>query len=218
MTALANWKNEMAYPSVGNTLLSRWHWEFLRRNQAYQSDYESYTELHRVSGKQKKCEALARKYGLDRLMLDYHESLESLFQSPRIDTNIRLVQWQTDWVGADENGNLIEGNRENMEYLDPHIRQHECCIVLNLRNSIEQQLAVARERVQKLQKRCEEKRGQIGNYPYYLRLIDAVDDGVSIIEMVEYFLPDTNSKIGMKKIDHDLIKAVCLRDVDYRYI
>ncbi|MFQ5659281.1 MAG: transcriptional regulator domain-containing protein [Gammaproteobacteria bacterium] len=215
---MANWRNESAYPQVEETLLSRWHWEFLRRNHEYQRDYESYRALQNDSTSQRQCEELARKYGLDGIMLDYREPMEALFRSPRNDARIRLIQWHTDWVGEDKDGKLIEGTRKDLDYLNPRIRQHECCIVINLRNPIDQQLELARERVQKLQQRHMEKRGQIKNYSYYLRLIDADDDGVSIVEMVEYFLPDTERKIGLKKMEHDLIEASRLRDIDYRYI
>lgn len=215
---LADWRDPSDYPAVEGTQLPRWHWEFLRRNGAYQSDFERYQALGRGAANRWERDQLARKYGLDGIMLDYREAHIQLFQSPRPTARVRLIQWQTAWVGEDEKGRLIEGHREDMEYLDPRIRQHECCVVLNLRQPLETQLETARERVAKLQERYAEKRGQVGCYPLYLRLIDAWDAHVDEQEMSALILPEADPRLALKKIRNDLKEARRLRDVDYRYI
>ena len=161
MAALADWRNEFAYPPAEGTLLARWHWEFLRRNRTYQDDYDRYRQLQDTDNGAAECNSLARKYGLEGIMLDYMDPLESLFQSPR-QSSVRLVQWQTAWIGEDEKGIRIEGVREDMEYLDPKIRQHEVCVVFNLRHDLKQQLDEAANRVKKLDQKYEERRGRGG--------------------------------------------------------
>ena len=217
MTALADWKNEADYPPVEGTLLARWHWEFLRRNQSYQGDYDRYRELKDNADGSAECDHLARKYGLQGIMLDYMDPLESLFQSPR-KTGVRLVQWQTAWIGEDEQGVRIEGRREDLDYLDPKIRQHECCVVFNLRHDLDEQLMEAAVRVRKLDSRFQQRRGRVEEYPLYLRLLDADAEGVDSVQLIKFFLPDTETAIARKKLKHDLKEAKRLRDIGYQYI
>lgn len=217
MAALADWKNEADYPPVNDTLPARWHWEFLRRNPVYQDDYDRYRELQDSDNGAAERDALARKYGLEGIMLDYMDPLESLFQTPRR-SSIRLVQWQTAWIGEDEKGVRIEGKREDMEYLDPRVRQHECCVVFNLRHDLDEQLAEANTRIKKLNERYLERRGRVENYPLYLRLLDADGQGVAMEDMMRFFMPDTEKAIAGKKLKNDLKEAKRLRDIGYQYI
>jgi len=217
MAALADWKNEADYPPVEGTLLARWHWEFLRRNRAYQDDYDHYRELKDNDDGVAERDSLARRYGLQGIMLDYMDPLESLFQSPR-KSGIRLVQWQTAWIGEDEKGVRIEGKREDLEYLDPKIRQHECCVVFNLRHDLDEQLSEASARVRKLDLRFQERRGRVEDYPLYLRLLDAEDEGVVMEDMIKFFMPDTEKVIAKKKLKNDMKEARRLRDIGYQYI
>ena len=216
MKALADWREAGAYPAAGDTLMARWHWEFLRRNAQYQSDYQRYTRIDasRTSDR----EAIARRYGLEGIMLDYNDPLEALFSSPRRSGPVRMIQWQTEWVSADEKGRLIEGPRTDLDYLDPRIRQHECCVVLNLREALEPQITSAHERLRKLQAHYADKRGDVTRYPYYLRLVDAWDDGATESEMGTVLMPEALVRTAVKVIRDDLREALRLRDVDYRYI
>lgn len=218
MAALADWRIEKEYPPVEGTLLSRWHWEFLRRNKTYQEDYDHYEGLKGDQDKEEQRDLLARKYGLEGIMLDYRDSLESLFHSPRSNRKIRVVQWQTAWVGEDEKGVLIEGKNEHIDYLDPRIRQHECCVVFNLRQDLEQQLEEAAGRINRQKQRYIERRGSVENYPYYLRLIDAGEDGIDHEELIDFFLNDIDKPFAMKKIKTDIQEATRLRDIGYQYI
>ena len=216
MSALADWREAHPYPPVDGTLMARWHWEFLRRNPQYQADYERFLALDAAQTDER--DALARRYGLEGIMLDYREALEALFETPRRSGQVRMIQWQTDWVGADSRGRLIEGLREDTEYLDPRIRQHECCVVLNLRDALAPQIDTARERLHKLQQHYAEKRGDVMRYPHYLRLVDAWDDGATEAEMGEVLLPHEMAREAVKLIREDLKEAQRLRDVDYRFI
>jgi hypothetical protein len=214
---LADWKNAAEYPPVAGTLLSRWHWEFLRRNRAYQEDYQHYDRLKSNPQAAAECALLARKYGLDGIMLDYRDRLEALFRSPRKHA-VRLVHWHTAWVGEDEKGDLIEGRNEQMDYLDPRIRQHECCLVLNLREDPAPQLDDAVKKVDRLRQLYTERRGRVEEYPYYLRLLDAGDARVTAEELVAYFLPEMEKALARKRIKHDLKEATRLRDIGYQFI
>ena len=217
MSALADWKNTADYPPVAGTLLPRWHWEFLRRNKSYQSDYHQYEKLKGERGAVAECERLARKYGLEGIMLDYRESLVALFQSPRR-PDVRLVHWQTAWVGEDDKGILIEGKNEQLDYLDPRIRQHECCVVFNLRHDLQSQLNNAMKKIERLKQRYLERCGQVEQYPYYLRLIDADTAGAGNEELIAYFMPDIERVFALKKLKNDLKEARRLRDIGYQYI
>ena len=217
MITLADWKNAADYPPVAGTLLPRWHWEFLRRNKTYQDEFNLYERLKGDPDAVAERVRLARKYGLDDIMLDYRDPLEALFQSPR-KQEIRLVQWHTAWVGEDEKGILIEGKNEHMDYLDPRIRQHECCAVFNLRHDLEPQLDNALDKIKRLKQRYQERRGRVEFYPYYLRLIDAEAAGVGSEELIACFMPEIERLIAMKKIKNDLKEARRLRDIGYQYI
>jgi hypothetical protein len=217
MVALADWKDPKDYPPVAGTLLPRWHWEFLRRNKSYQQDYQLYERLKGDPEAEGERDRLARKYGLEGIMLDYADPLESLFQSPR-KPGIRLVQWQTAWIGEDDKGVLIEGKNEQMDYLDPRIRQHECCVVFNLRHELDPQLDEAAEKIRRLKQRYRERRGRVEDYPYYLRLLDADDARVGAEELIAFFLPGIERLLAAKKLKNDMKEARRLRDIGYQYI
>ncbi|MGH8245616.1 MAG: transcriptional regulator domain-containing protein [Gammaproteobacteria bacterium] len=218
MLVLADWRNPAQYPPPETTPLPRWHWEFLRRNGDYQADFERYLGLGVGASAQNERERLAHKYGLEGIMLDYREPYLELFRSPRRPEPARLVQWQTTWVAEDEDGNRIEGHLEDLSYLDPRLRQHECCVVFNMRMPLEDQLQSARKRVVGLQRRYTEKRGCIENYPLYLRLIDADAAGADEFEVRTILLPEVDVEIASAEIQIHLKAAKRLRDVDYRYI
>lgn len=150
-------------------------------------------------------------------MFDYRASLEQLFQSPRDPASIRTVQWRTGWV-EDRDGNLVEGHLKNMEYLDPRIRQHECIVVFNLRHPVDLQLDRARHFLEREQRRFEDKRGRIADYPLYLRLLDADAAGADYGEIAAVVYPEVEIRIARKRIEEDLKAAKRLRDVNYRYI
>jgi len=218
MAALADWRNGSNYPATdGTVLLSRWHWEFLRRNREYQKDYETFKSLPNDYEGLPQREALARKYGLEGIMFDYTETMEELFRSPRDPAKIRTIQWQTEWE-ENYDGTMVEVQRKDMEYLDPKIRQHEYGVIFNLRHPVDLQLETARKFLQREASRHHEKRGRIENYPLYLRLIDADADNASLDEIAETLYPDVDRRIARKKIEEELKTARKLRDVNYRYI
>jgi hypothetical protein len=218
MSVIEDWQDGSAYPHAGqDTLLSRWHWEFLRRNSLYQKDYELFRSLPDDSAGRQKKYTLARKYGLDGIMFDYMDSMEELFKSPRDPEKVRIVLWRTEWV-KDDVGNIVEGHMEDFDYLDPKLRQHECTIVFNLRNPADKQIDKAKELLLKELQRFEEKRGRIENYPLYLRLIDADDAKASFDEIAKVMFPDVEIRIARKKIDEELKNAIKIRDVNYRYL
>lgn len=218
MVILADWRDPAQYPPPETTPLPRWHWEFLRRNGDYQTDFERYLSLGVDASARNERERLARKYGLEGIMLDYRELYLELFRSPRRAERARLIQWQTTWVAEDKDGHRVEGHLEDMSYLDPRLRQHECCVVFNLRMPLEDQLQGARERVIGLQMRYLEKRGRIENYPLYLRLIDADAADAGKDEMRQILLPEVYPELAMKEIESEMKEATRLRDLDYRYI
>lgn len=199
-------------------MLARWHWEFLRRNQQYRQDYVRFAALSpKDDAEQGQREKIAARYGLDGIMHDPGESLDSLFESPRDPAKIRLVHWQTTWT-EDDHGQLSERDLEDSDYLDPKLRQHECCVVFNLRNPSDVQLRQARIRLEQLQRRFQEKRGRVKDYAYYLRLLDAETSGITSIELAEYFWPDLDRRMSLRRIEQDLDTAIRLRDEYYRYI
>ena len=67
-------------------------------------------------------------------------------------------------------------------------------------------------------RRFEEKRGRVENYPLYLRLIDADDAKASFDEIAEVMFPDVEIRIARKKVDEELKNAIKIRDVNYRYL
>ncbi|MEE9117010.1 MAG: DUF6499 domain-containing protein [Calditrichia bacterium] len=218
MDAIADWRNESAYPKAGqDVLLSRWHWEFLRRNREYQDDYTVFKLLTDTSEDIQRKQQLAKKYGLEGVMFDHKDPMHELFQSPRDPTKIRSILWQTDWVEDDE-GELKEGHMDDFDYLDPKLRQHEYAVIFNLRNPVDKQLESARDLLCREHRQFEEKRGRTENYPLYLRLLDAEVDAASFDEIAEVIFPDVNIRIARKKIEEELKTAKRLRDVNYRYI
>ena len=141
MITIANLRDETAYPAAGDeTLLARWHWEFLRRNMEYQRDFDQFKVLSDGLGDREKKQNMARKYGLDGILFDYHDDLAGLFKSPRDPGIIWTVRWQTVWVREDQEGYLIEGNMENLDYLDPVLRQHELGVIFNVRHPVDKQI------------------------------------------------------------------------------
>lgn len=219
MRALADWRSPTDYPSPGpETLLARWHWEFLRRNGDYQRDYERFAGLSPQDSEQAKERIrLAARYGLDGLMFDYREPLELLFESPRPADAVRMVRWETRFA-EDEQGNVLETAIEDLDYLTPNLKQHECCVVFNLRESVDAQIEAAKKRLEKEYRRFAARRGRIDQYPFYLRLLDGDADGVGTAELAEYFFPEVEARIGRRRIDNALDEAILLRDVNFRYI
>ena len=112
----------------------------------------------------------------------------------------------------------MPGMGEDMDYLDPRIRQHECSVVFNLRHDLEQQLTEASARVKKLNQSFIERRGRVEEYPFYLRLLDADDEGVDMDQLIAFFMPDAEKVIARKKIKNDMQEAKRLRDIGYQYI
>jgi hypothetical protein len=219
MIAITDWKDETAYPAAGDeTLLARWHWEFLRRNMEYQRDFDQFKALSDVSGDREQKQILARKYGLEGIMFDYHDDLAELFQSPRDPEKIRTVRWQTAWVREDQEGHLIEGNMENLDYLDPVLRQHELGVIFNVRHPIDKQIENARRVLLQESNRHAKKRGRIENYLIYLRLLDADAMDVSYDEIAEVIYPEVEIRLARKRIEEDMKLARQLRDVNYIYI
>lgn len=219
MPVFADWKDETAYPTAGEeTLLARWHWEFLRRNKEYQRDFDQFKLLPEDSSGKGRKQLLARKYGLDGIMLDYRDDLKELFQSPRNPEKIRTVRWQTTWVREDRDGNLIEGDMDNLDYLDPVLRQHELGVIFNVRHPVDQQVENARKVLLRECNRHQEKRGRIENYSLYLRLLDADAMNAGYDEIAEIIYPEVEIRLARKRIEADMNSARQLRDVNYRYI
>lgn len=219
MKALADWRSSTDYPAPGpETLLARWHWEFLRRNQGYQRDFERFNSLSPHDAEQNRERTrLAARYGLDGIMFDYRDSLDLLFRSPRPANAVRMVRWETRFV-EDDQGNVVETDLDDLDYLTPGLRQHECCVVFNLRESVDLQVEAARTRLAKEYQRFAARRGRVEQYPFYLRLLDGDADGVSSMELAGYFFPDVEARIGRRRIDTALEEAILLRDVNFRYI
>jgi hypothetical protein len=219
MIAIADWRDKSAYPIAGDeTLLACWHWEFLRRNMDYQRDFDEFKALTDGLGDREKKHKLARKYGLDEILFDYRDDLAGLFKSPRDPEMIRTVRWQTAWVREDQEGFLIEGNMENLDYLDPVLRQHELGVIFNVRHPVDKQIENAHRVLLQEYKRHEEKRGRIENYQIYLRLLDADVMVVSYDEIAEVIYPDVEIRLARKRIEEYMKLARQLRDVNYIYI
>jgi len=219
MKALADWRSPSDYPAPGpETLFARWHWEFLRRNKNYQQDFECFVSLSSQNAERaKERNRLAARYGLDGIMFDYRDSLDLLFSSPRRADTVRMVRWDTRFV-EDDGGNLVETDLDDLGYLTPQLKQHECCVVFNLRASVDVQIETARARLEKEFQRFASRRGRVEQYPLYLRLLDGEADGASNAELAGYFFHDVEGRIGRRRIDTALEEAVLLRDVNYRYI
>jgi len=212
---IADWQDPDAFPEAGTaTMLARWHWEFLRRNAGYQSDYHRFQALSDDAGAR---HAIARKYGLDGIMLDYRDPLESLFRSGRDPGAIRTVQWETAWT-EDARGVRHETPLDDAGYLDPRIRQHEVCVVFNLRHGTDGQLQRAQEYLRRQQRRFAEKRGEMAHYPRLLRLLDADAAGVPLDEVAARLFPDQHPRLARRRVEEDLERARRLRDTDYRFL
>lgn len=219
MIAIADWRDEAAYPAARDeTLLARWHWEFLRRNTEYQRDFDQFKVLSNNSGDRERKQNMARKYALDGILFDYHDDLAELFKSPRDPEKIRTVRWQTAWVSEDQEGHLIEGNMENLDYLDPALRQHELGLIFNVRHPVDKQIENAHRILLQEYYRHEKKRGRIENYLVYLRLLDADAMDVSYDEIAEVIYPGVEIRLARKRIEEDMKLARQLRDVNYIYI
>jgi len=160
---------------------------------------------------------LAARYGLDRIMFDFHDTLEPLFTSPRKPGRVRMIRWDTQWA-EDEEGNEIETAIDDLAYLKPDLRQHECCLIFNLRQSVDVQIQIARSRLEKEFLRFEERRGRVDQYQFYLRLLDANADDTEPMELLNFFFPDVETRIGRRRIETAFDEARLLRDVHYRYI
>jgi hypothetical protein len=219
MRALADWRSPDDYPTPGpDTLLARWHWEFLRRNERYQQDYERFVSLSpQDAGQDRERTRLAARYGLCGIMFDYRDSLDPLFKSPRPAHVVRMVRWDTSFV-EDDLGNRVETDVDDQDYLRPNLKQHECCVVFNMRESVDLQIETARRRLKKEHQRFESRRGRVEQYPFYLRLLDGDADGARSLELAAYFFPDVEPRIGRRRIDTALEEAILLRDVNFRYI
>lgn len=218
MNALADWRSAADYPPPGTALLARWHWEFLRRNRQYQQDYERFVSLSaRVAAEAEERERLAGRYGLDGIMFDFRESLEPLFSCPRRADALRLIRWNTKFVEDDE-GNRVEADLDDLQYLSPRLRQHECGIIFSMREPVDVQIDAARIRLESEFKRFDARRGRVEEYVLYLRLLDAEADGNGPAELAEYFFPDVDPRLGRRRVDAALGEAVLLRDVNFRYI
>jgi hypothetical protein len=219
MRALANWKKPTDYPPADPaTPLARWHWEFLRRNQSYQRDFQRFASRSpRVAAENQERHMLAARYGLDGIMFDFHDTLEPLFASPRWLERVRMIRWDTQWV-EDEEGNEIGAAVDDPAYLKPDLRQHECCLIFNLRESVEVQIQIARGRLEKEFLRFEEHRGKVDQYQIYLRLLDADADDTEPMELRNFFFADVETRIGRRRIETAFDEARLLRDVHYRYI
>ena len=91
-------------------------------------------------------------------------------------------------------------------------------MVFNLRESVEAQLAVVRRRLAEERDRYERKRGRQSEYPLYLRLLDAEEDGVATGRMACFFFAETERELRVRRVRTALECARRLRDVDYRYV
>ncbi|RKZ37469.1 MAG: hypothetical protein DRQ37_01765 [Gammaproteobacteria bacterium] len=219
MKPLADWQDESAYPSTEpETSMSRWHWEFLRRSPHYQADYTRFSRFSGTSEEgRREREAIARRYGLDGIMLDYRDPLTSLFCSPRDPGAIRSCQWQAAWE-EDEDGIRKEVPCTDLDYLDPKIRQHELCVVFNLRHPLDSQLDAARQALLRAQVDASDRCGPVTDFSRLLRMLDAEAASVDEAEMTRFFFPGADDRLGRKRTSEELRRAKRLRDVDHRFI
>ncbi len=190
----------------------------MRRNQSYQRDFQRFASRSpRVAAENQERHMLAARYGLDGIMFDFHDTLEPLFASPRRLERVRMIRWDTQWV-EDEEGNEVEAAIDDLAYLKPSLKHHECCLIFNLRESVDVQIQIARSRLEKEILRFEEHRGKVDQYQFYLRLLDADADVTEPVELLNYFFADVETRIGRRRIETAFDQARLLRDVDYRYI
>ena len=219
MEPLADWHDENAYPSTGLDIpVARWHWEFLRRSPRYQADYAKFSQLPEDTD-EGQCEraAIARRYGLDGILLDYRDPLTTLFNSPGNAGKIRTRQWQTAWA-EDEDGKRNEVPCTDLAYLDPKIRQHELCVVFSLRDPLDEQLHAARKVLIRTQADAFDRCGPAADFPRLLRLLDAEAAGTDETEMARFFFPDADTRLANKRTSEELDRAKRLRDVDHRFL
>lgn len=214
---LADWQDEADYPPAGDlTMPARWHWEFLRRSPVYQEDLERYGFLCHNNDRSAAL-LIARKYGLGAGMLDYRDPHLNLFSSKRSGDPVRLVYWQSQWQ-EDEYGAEYEAPLDDLSHLDPELKQHECCVVFNLREPVAQQIAKAHDQLLKVQAQFHTRRGNSSHYQRYLRLLDAVDTGAGILEIGMALFADLDLAQRRERITLELQESRRLRDVGYQFM
>jgi len=216
---LADWRDARAYPAAdGSTLVARWHWEFLRRNQAYRRDFERFRALSwAVPDEAAERVRIARRHGLDDLMLDYRCPFPELFQSPRDPDKVRLVRWETQW-GEDDDGRRVQRDPGANDSSDPRIRQHEIAVVFDMRHPLEGQLARARDRLEHEQRRHRERRGNVADYVLYLRVWDAEAAGIEPQELARTLFPDVRPALALRRVEAARQAVGRLVAADYRFV
>ncbi len=212
---LPNWRDDGAYPDTAVTSREQWAWEFLRRNPAYQNDYEIY-----------RC-ALSKSYNersiqnfID-LTAELHERYEigGLFDPANNAPDLTFFFNST----CPPKRMHKRGMPENPERYSPFQYYR-----FDLRLRIKPQLAAVKDalefrqqafrRIGKLQK---EKRAMTTKYRQYLRVLDARRSGATHHEMagtiygVEFSDPDAKER---QTVRDDLAAAEVLCTSDYRFI
>jgi len=172
-----NWSDPSAYPddetfrdSEDSSNYARgWAWEFLRRNPAYQEDYD-----RALNGDNASQEEVAAKYGLSLLLPYSYSGSECLAMFKNI-----LA--------------LRELDSHSLQF--PHFTETQVAFVFDVTLPLQPQWEAAKAQIAEkadrlglvLQERSDGRK-RYGNYPRYLRVLDARANNIRSKEIAELFI------------------------------
>ena len=211
---LPDWKDSKNYPNPDEADNSQWAWEFLRRNENYQADYQKYSTQPRQGFLPLE---LRQKYGLDANSAFLNPASSSYWEV--LDENpLQMISLR--FRGTTLKVTTPEFDEESQRYIGQVRTDQEdvFAIHFDLHAQIKPQIL----QVEKyLLEKCKVKQCN-GRNPglllTYLRLLDAQQVGISKPDMVNVLFKDKEGDSGKRSVENGLIAATTLRDHGYRHL
>ncbi|MBF0371590.1 MAG: hypothetical protein HQL52_19305 [Magnetococcales bacterium] len=220
-----DWRDPNAYPSPEGTPLSKWAWEFLRRNPDYQKDYHEINDLDGLDALIFTPPATPGESLNDyekRMRKDGHETWEFVSRA-----TLKAKKWglkemispAEEWGFSFETSVLTE--TWGCSTRDPN----KVAFVFDLSWPIGPQLRHVKRALQIKQKitgKPKQARKQVAHFPSYLRLLDAKEKEITTADMARVIFPEIDnfdpSYSGNKKVIAGLKAAHEISENDFLYL
>lgn len=217
---MPDWKNKNDYPTVNKTSIDKWAYEFLCRNKAFHAEL---LDAQNADAKDKRPEIpsyetqtykVCEKYGVAFLV---HDGLNEHFRldSPFIfDAHPKIVR-----LHHSNNVDGVTSEDSQLFYMHP-ISDIERVLAFDISQPLTPQIDRAKKLLQHAQKIYGGSKRVLGKsivnlYPYYLRVLDALEAGVNSSKICEVLSLDYSLGVSEDTLRNWRKEAERLRDGGY---
>lgn len=219
-----DWRDEQAYPDASTSDVE-WAWQFLRRNETYQEDWEYELECYREDPLKYETVARAVEFEITPGEATGSEGRRYYLENYGI-YSLRPPE-------SDEPGNISfeprygfiwSSLRQGTEYKSILLAYGQAVVEFDLTQTLHKQLEKAEEVLKikqaAFQKNETRKRIEPKRFQNYLRLLDASSAEVDVNEMAAVIFEDIPNDdpnfTGAQRVRDGLERATILRDGGYR--